>query len=33
MKLTVLNVENWKATATRQEILDRDGLYFIVQPS
>ena len=33
MKLTVLNVENWKPAATRQEILDRDGLYFIVQPS
>jgi integrase len=33
MKLTVLNVDNWKPTATRQEILDHDGLYFIVQPS
>src|SRR5262245_18864050 len=33
MKLTALNVETWKATATRQEILVRDGLYFIVQPS
>src|SRR5262249_37620887 len=33
MKLTVLNVNNWKPTATRQEILDHDGLYFIVQPS
>jgi integrase len=33
MKLTVLNVDNWKPTATRQEILDRDGLYFVVQPS
>ena len=33
MKLTVLNVENWKPSTARQEILDRDGLYFIVQPS
>src|SRR5262249_38388764 len=33
MKLTSLNVENWKPSAERQEILDRDGLYFIVQPS
>src|SRR5215467_13806761 len=33
MKLTSLNVDNWKPTATRQEILDHDGLYFIVQPS
>src|SRR5262249_15020585 len=32
MKLTALNVENWKPSTTRQEILDRDGLYFIVQP-
>src|SRR5262249_50648843 len=32
-KLTALNVENWKPSADRQEILDRDGLYFIVQPS
>src|SRR5262245_42071665 len=33
MKLTVLNVENWKPTAVRQEVLVGDGLYFIVQPS
>jgi integrase len=33
MKLTALNVETWKPSDTRQEILDRDGLYFIVQPS
>jgi len=33
MKLTALNVETWKPSTTRQEILDRDGLYFIVQPS
>jgi integrase len=33
MKLTALNVENWKPSAARQEILDRDGLYFIVQSS
>jgi integrase len=33
MKLTALNVENWKSSTARQEILDRDGLYFIVQPS
>src|SRR5262245_53815374 len=33
MKLTALNVETWKPAATRQEVLDRDGLYFIVQPS
>jgi integrase len=33
MKLTSLNVENWKPSAARQEVLDRDGLYFIVQPS
>src|SRR5215468_6137731 len=33
MKLTSLNVQNWKPSAARQEILDRDGLYFIVQPS
>jgi integrase len=33
MKLTALNVENWKPSMARQEILDRDGLYFIVQPS
>src|SRR5262245_13636744 len=33
MKLTALNVEAWKSAAHRQEVLDRDGLYFIVQPS
>src|SRR5262249_53717963 len=33
MKLTALNVETWKPSTKRQEILDRDGLYFIVQPS
>src|SRR5262245_37388346 len=33
MKLTALSVETWKQTAHRQEVLDRDGLYFIVQPS
>src|SRR5215468_10920213 len=33
MKLTSLNVQNWKPSAARQEILDRDGLYFIIQPS
>ena len=33
MKLTSLNVENWKPSAARQEVLDRDGLYFIVQTS
>src|SRR5215831_4498332 len=33
MKLTALNIDAWKPAATRQEILDRDGLYFIVQPS
>jgi integrase len=33
MKLTALNVESLKPSAARQEILDRDGLYFIVQPS
>jgi integrase len=33
MKLTVLNIETWKPTAVRQEILDRDGLYLIVQTS
>jgi integrase len=33
MKLTALNIETWKKSAARQEILDRDGLYFIVQPS
>jgi integrase len=33
MKLTALNVETWKPSTVRQEILDRDGLYFIVQPS
>ena len=29
----MLNVESWKPAATRQEILDRDGLYLVVQPS
>jgi integrase len=33
MKLTALNIETWKPAADRQEVLDRDGLYFIVQPS
>jgi len=33
MKLTVLNIQTWKPAAARQEILDRDGLYLIVQPS
>jgi integrase len=33
MKLTALNVETWKPSPARQEVLDRDGLYFIVQPS
>src|SRR5262245_66327050 len=33
MKLSVLAVENWKPAVTRQEVLDRDGLYFIIQPS
>jgi integrase len=33
MKLTSLNVETWKPAAYRQEVLDRDGLYLIVQPS
>ena len=33
MKLTSLNVQTWKPSAARQEVLDRDGLYFIVQPS
>jgi len=33
MKLTALNVENWKPTAVRQEVLVGDGLYFIIQPS
>jgi integrase len=33
MKLTALNVETWKPSAHRQEVLDRDGLYFIVQAS
>jgi integrase len=33
MKLTALNVETWKPAVYRQEVLDRDGLYFIVQPS
>jgi integrase len=33
MKLTALNVETWKPSTARQEILDRDGLYLVVQPS
>src|SRR5262245_19415117 len=33
MKLSALTVEAWKPSIARQEILDRDGLYFIVQPS
>jgi len=33
MKLSVLAVESWKPAATRQEVLDRDGLYLVVQPS
>src|SRR5262245_21338224 len=33
MKLTSLNVQTWKPSAARQEVLDRDGLYLIVQPS
>jgi integrase len=33
MKLTSLNVETWQPAAYRQEVLDRDGLYLIVQPS
>jgi integrase len=33
MKLTAFNIENWKPSAERQEILDHDGLYFIIQPS
>jgi integrase len=33
MKLTALNVENWKPSDARQEVLVGDGLYFIVQPS
>jgi integrase len=33
MRLTALNIENWKPSTERQEVLDRDGLYFIVQPS
>jgi len=32
MKLTALDIKNWKHTATRQEVLIGDGLYFIVQP-
>jgi integrase len=28
-----LNVDTWKPAVLRQEVLDRDGLYFIVQPS
>jgi integrase len=33
MKLTAQSVENWKRAAYRQEVLDRGGLYLIVQPS
>jgi integrase len=33
MRLTALNVATWKPSAARQEVLDRDGLYFIIQPS
>src|SRR5436309_13444268 len=33
MRLTALNVATWKPSAARQQVLDRDGLYFIVQPS
>src|SRR5262245_66436042 len=33
MKLSAIAVETWKPSAVRQEVLDRDGLYFIVQPS
>src|SRR5258708_7535749 len=33
MKLTALNVGTWKSSTARQEVLDRDGLYLIVQPS
>jgi len=33
MKLTARKVENWKPSAARREVLDRDGLYFIIQPS
>jgi integrase len=33
MRLTSLYIENAKPTAARQEILDRDGLYFVIQPS
>jgi integrase len=33
MRLTALNVETWKPAARRQEVLDKDGLYFIIQPS
>jgi len=33
MKLTAISVHKWKPSAARQEILDRDGLYFVVQPS
>jgi integrase len=33
MKLTALNVENWKPSDERQEVLVGDGLYLIVQPS
>jgi integrase len=33
MRLTALNVETWKPAAHRQEVLDRDGLYLVVQPT
>jgi integrase len=33
MKLTALQVETWKPSDARQEVLVGDGLYFIVQPS
>jgi integrase len=33
MKLTAIAVETLRPTTQRREILDRDGLYFIVQPS
>jgi len=33
MKITALAIENWKPTASRQEVLLGDGLYLVVQPS
>src|SRR5262245_952354 len=33
MKLTALKVEKWKPSRARQEVLDREGLYVIGQPS